>query len=40
VLGVATALLFSLVLVGRVVVTGAELNAAIDRHRRERSLDG
>jgi hypothetical protein len=34
VLGVATALLFSLVLVGRVVVIAAELNAAIDHHRR------
>jgi len=33
VLGVATALLFSLVLVGRVVVIGAELNASIDQHR-------
>lgn len=36
VLGVATALLFSLVLVGRVVVIAAELNAAVDRHRRTR----
>jgi uncharacterized BrkB/YihY/UPF0761 family membrane protein len=34
VLGVATALLFSLVLVGRVVVIAAELNAAVDHHRR------
>jgi uncharacterized BrkB/YihY/UPF0761 family membrane protein len=34
VLGVAAALLFSLVLVGRVVVTSAELNASIDQHRR------
>jgi len=33
VLGVAAALLFSLVLVGRVVVIAAELNASIDRHR-------
>jgi uncharacterized BrkB/YihY/UPF0761 family membrane protein len=33
VLGVATALLFSLVLVGRIIVIGAELNASIDRHR-------
>jgi uncharacterized BrkB/YihY/UPF0761 family membrane protein len=33
VLGVATALLFSLVLVGRIVVIGAELNASIDRNR-------
>ena len=36
VLGVATALLFSLVLVGRVVVIAAELNAAVDHHRRTR----
>ena len=36
VLGVATALLFSLVLVGRVVVIAAELNASIDQHRRAR----
>jgi len=36
VLGVAAALLFSLVLVGRVVVISAELNASIDEHRRER----
>lgn len=36
-LGVAAALLFSLVLVGRVMVVSAELNAAIDeRHNRER----
>jgi uncharacterized BrkB/YihY/UPF0761 family membrane protein len=36
-LGVATALLFSLVLVGRVMVVSAELNAAIDeRHNPER----
>ena len=34
VLGVAAALLFSLVLVGRVVVVAAELNASIDRCRR------
>ena len=34
VLGIAAALLFSLVLVGRVVVIAAELNASIDRHRR------
>lgn len=33
VLGIAAALLFSLVLVGRVVVIGAELNASIHRHR-------
>jgi membrane protein len=36
VLGVAAALLFSLVLVGRVVVVAAELNASIDRYRRTR----
>jgi uncharacterized BrkB/YihY/UPF0761 family membrane protein len=36
-LGIATALLLSLVLVGRVMVVSAELNAAIDeRHNRER----
>jgi uncharacterized BrkB/YihY/UPF0761 family membrane protein len=36
-LGVATALLFSLVLVGRVMVVSAELNAAIDeRHNLQR----
>jgi uncharacterized BrkB/YihY/UPF0761 family membrane protein len=34
VLGVATALLFSLVLVGRIIVVGAELNASLDQHRR------
>jgi uncharacterized BrkB/YihY/UPF0761 family membrane protein len=33
VLGVATALLFSLVLVGRIIVIGAALNASLDRHR-------
>jgi uncharacterized BrkB/YihY/UPF0761 family membrane protein len=33
VLGVAAALLFSLFLVGRVVVIAAELNASIDQHR-------
>jgi uncharacterized BrkB/YihY/UPF0761 family membrane protein len=34
-LGIATAVLFSLVLVGRVMVVSAELNAAIDeRHNR------
>jgi uncharacterized BrkB/YihY/UPF0761 family membrane protein len=33
VLGVATALLFSLVLVGRIIVIGAELNASLHRHR-------
>jgi uncharacterized BrkB/YihY/UPF0761 family membrane protein len=37
VLGVAAALLFSLVLVGRVVVIAAELNASIDRGRRART---
>jgi uncharacterized BrkB/YihY/UPF0761 family membrane protein len=36
VLGVAAALLFSLVLVGRIVVIGAELNASIDQRRRVR----
>ena len=36
VLGVAAALLFSLVLVGRVVVIAAELNAAVDHHRHSR----
>lgn len=36
VLGVAAALLFSLVLVGRVVVVAAELNASIDQCRRTR----
>jgi uncharacterized BrkB/YihY/UPF0761 family membrane protein len=39
VLGVATALLFSLVLVGRIVVISAELNASIDQHRRARPGD-
>jgi uncharacterized BrkB/YihY/UPF0761 family membrane protein len=34
VLGVAAALLFSLVLVGRVIVIAAELNASVDEHRR------
>ena len=33
-LGIAAALLFSLVLVGRVIVLSAELNAEIDDHRR------
>lgn len=33
VLGIAAALLFSLVLVGRVVVIGAGLNASVHRHR-------
>jgi uncharacterized BrkB/YihY/UPF0761 family membrane protein len=33
-LGIATALLFSLVLVGRLVVVSAELNAALDERRR------
>lgn len=32
-LGIATALLFSLVLVGRLMVFSAELNAALDEHR-------
>ena len=39
VLGVAAALLFSLVLIGRIVVIGAELNASIDQHRRVRPRD-
>ena len=34
VLGIAAALLFSLVLVGRVIVIAAELNATTDQHRR------
>lgn len=34
-LGIATALLFSLVLVGRVAVVSAELNAVLYRHRAE-----
>jgi uncharacterized BrkB/YihY/UPF0761 family membrane protein len=33
-LGVATALLFSLVLVGRVMILSAELNATLDERRR------
>jgi len=33
-LGVAAALLFSLVLVGRVIILSAELNAELDNHRR------
>ena len=42
VLGIATALLFSLVLVGRVVVIAAELNASVDQHHRAQrgSQDG
>ena len=35
-LGIATALLFSLVLVGRLIVFSAELNAALDERRTER----
>jgi uncharacterized BrkB/YihY/UPF0761 family membrane protein len=35
-LGIATALLFSLVLVGRLMLTSAELNAAVDERRTER----
>jgi uncharacterized BrkB/YihY/UPF0761 family membrane protein len=35
-LGVATALLFSLVLVGRVMIVSAELNATLDERRRRR----
>jgi uncharacterized BrkB/YihY/UPF0761 family membrane protein len=35
-LGVATALLFSLVLVGRLMLTSAELNVALDERRTER----
>ncbi len=36
-LGVATALLLSLVLVGRLMVVSAELNAAVDEHRTQRT---
>jgi uncharacterized BrkB/YihY/UPF0761 family membrane protein len=36
-LGIAAALLLSLVLVGRVIVVAAELNAALDEHRRASS---
>ncbi len=36
-LGIATALLFSLVLVGRLMVVSAELNAALDEHRTRRT---
>jgi uncharacterized BrkB/YihY/UPF0761 family membrane protein len=39
-LGVATALLFSLVLVGRLMVVSAELNASLDEHRRQRPRTG
>jgi uncharacterized BrkB/YihY/UPF0761 family membrane protein len=39
VLGVATALLFSLVLVGRVVVISAELNASIEERRHPQPRD-
>ena len=39
-LGVAAALLFSLVLVGRVIVIAAELNASLDHRRRGASADG
>jgi uncharacterized BrkB/YihY/UPF0761 family membrane protein len=35
-LGIATALLFSLVLVGRLIVVSAELNASLDERRRRR----
>jgi uncharacterized BrkB/YihY/UPF0761 family membrane protein len=35
-LGIATALLFSLVLVGRVMIVSAELNALLDERRRPR----
>jgi uncharacterized BrkB/YihY/UPF0761 family membrane protein len=35
-LGIATALLFSLVLVGRVMIMSAELNALLDERRRSR----
>ena len=35
-LGVATALLLSLVLVGRVMIVSAELNATLDERRRRR----
>jgi uncharacterized BrkB/YihY/UPF0761 family membrane protein len=39
-LGIATALLFSLVLVGRLMVVSAELNASLDEHRTERRPSG
>jgi uncharacterized BrkB/YihY/UPF0761 family membrane protein len=35
-LGIATALLFSLVLVGRLMIVSAELNAALDERRARR----
>jgi uncharacterized BrkB/YihY/UPF0761 family membrane protein len=35
-LGIAAALLFSLVLVGRVMIVSAELNASLDERRRRR----
>jgi hypothetical protein len=34
--GIATALLFSLVLVGRLMIVSAELNAALDERRARR----
>jgi len=34
-LGIATALLFSLVLVGRLMVVSAELNASLDERRQQ-----
>lgn len=39
-LGIATALLFSLVLVGRLMVFSAELNASLDEHRHQRPHTG
>jgi uncharacterized BrkB/YihY/UPF0761 family membrane protein len=36
-LGIATALLFSLVLVGRAMILSAEVNAVLDERRRRRS---
>ena len=38
-LGVATALLFSLFLVGRLIVGSAELNAALDDRRRTNPVE-
>jgi uncharacterized BrkB/YihY/UPF0761 family membrane protein len=38
-LGIATALLFSLVLVGRMIIVSAELNAALDERRRRGSKE-
>jgi uncharacterized BrkB/YihY/UPF0761 family membrane protein len=39
-LGIAAALLFSLVLVGRLVIVAAELNAALEEHRSRRPQEG